>query len=387
MPDLFQVNLLSTAELDSGLFEEENKEVVETTKDENQKPQEVVKEKKVEELTPTPSLVEIEDDEEEDVDAPKNSITSNEQKVEKKTSKKDLENSLNYKALAEYKIDSGDWIKPDNWDEAKEEVEWDGKLYADFEKQQFDAKVKAAIEEEKSQFSPDYKQLLDHVKAGGKIEELLPSYQSQVEIAELDPTNVDHAEQIIKAECEAKGWSKKRTQSYVDSLKDQGDDVYSEVATEAKQSLVEAYEEERENIISQQKAQEEQRKFQREATVKKVREEIQSFNEPDREKKEIEEFWLKPKYQNGNVKLSEFDKVSHDIYNDPVKFAKFVKILKNFDKITEGQKNEKQVKKEVFEFMLSGQKDLGKNSNQTPEAEKKSRQKGIYNPFQITSGV
>jgi len=383
MSDLFQVNLLSQQQLDSDLFgEEENKETTEVVKPvdtiSKDKPLEVI-EKDVEKTTPVPSIVEIEDDGEEEV------IDGNTSKP--KAPKKNLEQSLNYKALAEHYIENGDWIKPDNWDEAKEEVEWDGKLFADFQKQQFDAKVKAAIEEEKSQFSPDYKQLLEHVKSGGKIEELLPSYQSQVEISELDPNNEEHAEQIIKSECEAKGWSAKRTKSYIDSLKDQGTDTFSEVAVEAKQSLVEAYEEERQSIIEQQKAQIEQLKIQREAVVKKVREEIQSFNEPDREKKEIEDFWLKPKYQNGDRKYSEFEKVSNEVYNDPVKFAKFVKMMKNFDKIDENQKTSKQVKKETFEFLLSGQKDLGKNNNQTPEAEKKSKQKGIYNPFQISQGV
>lgn len=379
MPDLFQVNLLSTAELEDALSTEEIKEV-EHNKEEGKPEVKPLEAKEVVKTASEPSIEVLELDEDlED--------NSNESKEKKNSSKKDLEASLNYKALAEYYIDSGDWIKPDNWEEVKENVEWDGKLFADFQKQQFEAKVQGAIEEEKSQFSPDYKQLLEHAKAGGKIEDLMPSYQSQIELADLDPNNEDQAEQIIKSECEAKGWSKKRTQSYIDSLKDQGTDTFSEVAVEAKQSLVEAYEEERENIISQQKAQEEQRKFQREAVVRKVREEIQNFSEPDREKKEIEEFWLKPKYQNGNTKLSEFDKVSHEIYNDPVKFAKFVKLLKNFDKITEVNKTEKQTKKEVFEFMLSGQKDLGKNNSQTPEADKKSKQRGVYNPFQITSGV
>lgn len=385
MSDLFQVNLLSQQQLDSDLFgDEETKETTEVVKPvdtiSKDKPLEVV-EKDVEKTTPTPSIVEIEDDGEDEV------ISDDTTNSKPKAPKKNLEQSLNYKALAEYRIENGDWIKPDNWDEAKEEVEWDGKLYADFEKQQFDAKVKLAIEEEKSQFSPDYKQLLEHVKSGGKIEELLPSYQNQVEISELDPNNEDHAEQIIKSECEAKGWSAKRTKSYIDSLKDQGPDTFSEVAVEAKQSLVEAYEEERESIIQQQKAQSEQLRIQREAVVKKVREEIQNFNEPDREKKEIEDFWLKPKYQNGDRKFSEFEKISNEVYNDPVKFAKFVKMMKNFDKIDENQKSPKQVKKETFEFLLSGQKDLGKNNNQTPEAEKKSKQKGIYNPFQISQGV
>lgn len=380
MPDLFQSNLLSTEDIDSVLFPEEKTEEKEQVKKEepkDQKPKEEVKE--VEKTTPTPSIVEIEEDEEE--------FEEDFKPKDRKLSKDKIENSLNYKAIAEHYIESGDWIKPDNWDEVKDEVDWDGKFFADFQKQQFDAKIKLALEEEKSQFSPDYKQLLEHAKSGGQIKDLLPSYQQQIEIAELDHTDLTQAEEIIKTECEAKGWSKKRTQSYIESLKDQGNDTFAEVAQEAKQSLIEAFEEEREQLIAQQKYNDEQRKIQREAVIKKVREEIQNFNEPDREKKEIEDFWLKPKYQNGDRKYSEFEKISNEIYNDPVKFAKFVKIIKNFDKITESSKTEKQVKKETFEFLLSGQKDLGKNNNQTPESEKKSKQKGIYNPFQISSGV
>ena len=380
MSDLFQSNLLSTEDIDSVLFPEEKTEEKEQVKKEelkDQKPKEEVKE--VEKTTPTPSIVEIEDDGED--------LEEGFKPKDRKISKDKIENSLNYKAIAEHYIESGDWIKPDNWEEVKDEVDWDGKFFADFQKQQFDAKIKLALEEEKSQFSPDYKQLLEHVKSGGQIKDLLPSYQQQVEIAELDHTDLTQAEEIIKTECEAKGWSKKRTQSYIESLKDQGNDTFAEVAQEAKQSLVEAFEEEREQLIAQQKYNDEQRKIQREAVIKKVREEIQNFNEPDREKREIEDFWLKPKYQNGDRKYSEFEKISNEIYNDPVKFAKFVKIIKNFDKVTESSKTEKQVKKETFEFLLSGQKDLGKNNNQTPESEKKSKQKGIYNPFQISSGV
>lgn len=380
MSDLFQSNLLSTEDIDSVLFPEEKTEEKEQVKKEelkDQKPKEEVKE--VEKTTPTPSIVEIEDDGED--------LEEGFKPKDRKLSKDKIENSLNYKAIAEHYIESGDWIKPDNWEEVKDEVDWDGKFFADFQKQQFDAKIKLALEEEKSQFSPDYKQLLEHVKSGGQIKDLLPSYQQQVEIAELDHTDLTQAEEIIKTECEAKGWSKKRTQSYIESLKDQGNDTFAEVAQEAKQSLVEAFEEEREQLIAQQKYNDEQRKIQREAVIKKVREEIQNFNEPDREKREIEDFWLKPKYQNGDRKYSEFEKISNEIYNDPVKFAKFVKIIKNFDKVTESSKTEKQVKKETFEFLLSGQKDLGKNNNQTPESEKKSKQKGIYNPFQISSGV
>lgn len=384
--DLFQVNLLSNEEMESALSDEPI-----VTKKEEQPAQKAEEENKSKPIPPEQEkkliaevpVVEIEGDDEDEENV---ELSTETEEKKEKLSKKDIASSLNYKALAEYYIEKGDWVKPDNWDEVKDEVEWDAEFYADFQTQQFNAKVKAAIEEETSQFSPDYKALLEYAKEGGNIQNLLPSIQQQIEVSQLNPANQDDAEKILRIECEAKGWSEKRTNTYIESLKDKGDsEEFSAFAKEAQDSLVESIEEQRQEEIAAQKARQEAAKAAKASQVKRVKEELQKLNVPDREKKELDEFWTKPKYQTETGhKYTEFDKISYEINSDPVKYAAYINMLKNFDKLIKNTpETEKEIKKKTFEFLLTGQKDLGKNNSQQPSSEKKSRQKGQFNPFQI----
>lgn len=383
MSDLFQVSLLTEEEVSDIKLNEPPKEETSKLEDEKGLPAkenliaDEPKKLKVDILTPEEVGAEIEEDEDTGI---KKVVQKNE------PSKEDI--ALDYKALAESRIKNGAWEEYENWEELKDTVEWTPELFEKLETEQFQAKVQKAIEEEKSQFGNQYKALLEHAQNGGNIQELLPSIQQEVNLESLNEDSLEDAEELIRAECEAKGWSETRIKKYVQSVLDEGEEYAKEVAKEAKSSLKSIIEEERQEIINSQKAEQKAYKDYWESFNKKIRESIFKDEElSSKEQKDLEKFVFEYKHVNEQTgqKYSDFNKKFEEIKSDPAKYAKLVKIIKNFDEVAKKETAKKEALKETAFLIRGAQSSLGKNkSTESPELIKNKSQKGQYNPFQLS---
>ena len=383
MSDLFQVSLLTEGEVSDIKLNEPPKEETPKLEDGKGLPAkenliaDEPKKLKVDILTPEEVGAEIEEDEDTGI---KKVIQKNE------PSKEDI--ALDYKALAESRIKNGAWEEYENWEELKDTVEWTPELFEKLETEQFQAKVQKAIEEEKSQFGNQYKALLEHAQNGGNIQELLPSIQQEVNLESLNEDSLEDAEELIRAECEAKGWSETRIKKYVQSVLDEGEEYTKEVAKEAKSSLKSIIEEERQEIINSQKAEQKAYKDYWESFNRKIRESIFKDEElSSKEQKDLEKFVFEYKHVNEQTgqKYSDFNKKFEEIKSDPAKYAKLVKIIKNFDEVAKKETAKKEALKETAFLIRGAQSSLGKNkSTESPELIKNKSQKGQYNPFQLS---
>lgn len=383
MSDLFQVSLLTEEEVSDIKLNEPPKEETPKLEDGKGLPAkenliaDEPKKLKVDILTPEEVGAEIEEDEDTGI---KKVVQKNE------PSKEDI--ALDYKALAESRIKNGAWEEYENWEELKDTIEWTPELFEKLETEQFQAKVQKAIEEEKSQFGNQYKALLEHAQNGGNIQELLPSIQQEVNLESLNEDSLEDAEELIRAECEAKGWSETRIKKYVQSVLDEGEEYAKEVAKEAKSSLKSIIEEERQEIINSQKAEQKAYKDYWESFNRKIRESIFKDEElSSKEQKDLEKFVFEYKHVNEQTgqKYSDFNKKFEEIKSDPAKYAKLVKIIKNFDEVAKKETAKKEALKETAFLIRGAQSSLGKNkSTESPELIKNKSQKGQYNPFQLS---
>ena len=361
MNNLFQVDLLTPEEVNGDIkLPETPKEekVEETTKPEEKKEefkQETTGKPKVEILT----AEEVGLEEEVDKETGKSKFT--EAPVEDKK-----EIALDYKTLAESRIKSGVWEEYENWEDLKDQVEWTPELFEKLETEQIQNRIQKAIEEEKSQFGTQYKQLLEHAQNGGNVQDLLPSIQQEVNLESLDENSVEDAEELVRAECEAKGWSENRVKTYLEALKDQGEDVLKETAKEAKTSLKSILDEERAEIIESQKAQQKAYKEYWEGFNKKIRESIFKDEElSTKEQKDLEKFAFDYKHSDGKsgAKYSDFNLKFEEIKKDPVKYAKLIKIVKNFDEVAKKETAKKEATKEISFLLRGAQTSLSKNKS------------------------
>lgn len=328
---------------------------------------------KIEVLSAEEAGVEVEEDEEtgETIVKP----------VKQEKAKEEI--SLDYKTLAESRINSGAWEKYENWEDLKDSVEWTPELFEKLETEQFHNKVTKAVEEEKSQFGSQYKVLLEHAKNGGNVQDLLPSIQQELDVESLDENDEDSAEELVRAECQAKEWSEKRTKAYIDGLKDQG--LLQETAKESKESLKKIIEIEKQTIIGEQKRIAEQNKIYWEDFNKKVRESVFKDEElSSKEQKDLEKFAFEYKHVNPETgqKFSDFNIEFENIKKDPAKYAKLIKVVKNFNEVVKKETAKKEAIKEVSFRLRGAQASLGNNkTTESPEFKKPNAQKGQFNPF------
>lgn len=312
----------------------------------------------------------------------KEEVETPEEVVKKPLTKKQVDSVFDYKALAEYKVEQGDWDKWDNWEDQKDKIEWTPELYASLEKEQFDNKVQKAIDEEKASLPHRIKEITEFIKNGGKEEELYSSFQQEKDIESLDPSDDSQAEEIIKAHYQAVGMADKRIKSLIDNLKDE--EGLKEAAEESKNFLVSNIKEERTGILKEQEARAEQTKIYWETFNKKLRNSIHKDEVPEREKKELEKFIFEYKYEDpttGN-KFSEFGKKFEEIKQDPEKYHKFLKFIRDFDDYEKKNVTDSKTKAKVFNLLRSGQEELTRKNttSESPELQPASR-KGQYNPF------
>lgn len=301
-----------------------------------------------------------------------------------KKEKQNLKQSVDFKALAEELIEDGVWSKWEDWDEKKDSFEWDEETFLNLQKEQVQYQTQKAIEEEKSTYGDQYKELLDYAKAGGKVENLFESVQNERDVDALDPEDIDDAKEILRAYHESLGWDATEIKEQLEILEDRGPEVLKKTAQKRKDTILESIRADRQEEIKRQEEYQKQVKVNFEKFKENTRQFIHKDDLPEREKKELEKFAFDYKYQRQDgKKLSELDNKLQEIYANPEKFAKFAKVLKNFDLVEDKTTTEKKVKRNLFKSIQEGQKDLGKNNSQSPEFVGKNKSKsGSFNPFQ-----
>lgn len=288
--------------------------------------------------------------------------------VEEESSKKVTSEDVDYKGLTEYLVESGIWKDF----EGREELEFNSETFQNLWKAQAENSAKEYIQEEKSQFGQAANQLLDYLKDGGTIEDFTSNYSQQLDIESIDLAEDSGQEQVVKEYYESIGWKPEKIKKFIEGLKDNLE-LKSE-AEDCKTKLVEAIESERQEMIKEQEAIAQDRKLRVESFNKSVRESIYKDSDlADREKKELDKFIFEYNYQDsqGN-RYSEFMKKMGEINQDPKKYQKFLKLIKNFDTVEDKKITEKETTKKNWNFLKQGSNPLEGVQSREPVKEKKT---------------
>lgn len=261
---------------------------------------------------------------------------------------------VDYKQLAEFFIEKGIWADF----EGKEDLEFTEEIFQQVAEGQAKAQVENFLKQEKAQFGETASQLIDFLNSGGKVDDFLSNYNQEVDIVSLDISDEDGQEKVLKEYFKSLDYPETKIKRQIERLKDEGEDSFKEEAEFAKEKLVKAIQEERDEIIESQKGYAEERRLQIQNFNKKIVDEIysDSLSLADREKKELESFYAKPfkSDKQGNT-YTEFALKRNDIYNDPKKFAKYIKFIKYFDDMENKKTIEKETTIKKFNFLKEGQ--------------------------------
>lgn len=275
---------------------------------------------------------------------------------------------VDYKAFADYFVETGIWKDF----EGREDIEYNEETFQALWKAQADNTVREYLTEERSQFGDAANQLIDYLKTGGTVDDFVANYTQQLEVASLDTSDESGQEKIIKEYYKSLDWSDTKIKKHIERLKDSGESDFKEEAEDCKTKLVEAIEAEREEMLREQEAINQDRKLRIEAFNKAVRNEI--YKDPDladREKKELDRFIYEYKYQdNQGNKYSEFMVRMNEINQDPKKYQKFLKFVKNIDAFESKKVAEKQTAKSTFNFLKKGSNPLEGASSKEPVKQK-----------------
>lgn len=329
----------------------------------------------------TPKSIAFEDGEEEEEEndefglkkpkKDKNEVLSFLEDFEKEEIKEEISSDkVDYKQLAEFFIEKGIWADF----EGKEELEFTEEIFQQVAEGQAKAQVENFLKQEKAQFGETASQLIDFLNSGGKVDDFLSNYNQEVDIVSLDISEEDGQEKVLKEYFKSLDYPETKIKKQIERLKDEGEDSFKEEAEFAKEKLVKAIQEERDEIIESQKGYAEERRLQIQNFNKKIVDEIysDSLSLADREKKELESFFSKPSKSDkqGNT-YTEFALKRNDIYNDPKKFAKYIKFIKYFDDMEDKKTIEKETTIKKFNFLKEGQsQNLSKAVSKEPIRQK-----------------
>lgn len=298
-------------------------------------------------------------------------------KKEEKISTEEVE----YSAIKDFLIENGIW---QDW-EGSESTELNAETFQKLWEAQAENKAKTYIEEEVSQFGETASQLMTYLKAGGNVETFLENHNQQLDIASIDITEEDGQEKVISTFYESIGKSKDWIKKQINRLKDEGEESFKEEAEDCKSKLKEELDSQREELIREQQAIQKERQLQVEAFNKNLRTAIHS--DPDaaeREKKELDKFLFDYKYQDdGGTKYSEYYKKFIEIQQDPKKYHKLVRFIKDFENFEDKKKTEKEVKAKTFKFLRTSQETVSNFDEKTPVKEKTEKTKNNPQPFRF----
>jgi len=394
----FQVDTLSDDEIQSMLSDDE---IIGGKKDEKQEEVkldtkvEPTKDKKVDAIPPKgPTLspvqdletleeddLENEDHQEpdkgqkpEDIkkDAPKTKETN---KVDPKKDEPAVE--INYKAAVDYLVAKGLFVDF----EGREEAEYDEESYAQLLEAQADHKANQKFSEKINSLGDIGRKLVQFEDLNGNPRALFEVFKESVDIQNIDLDDVQGQETVIREYYTRAKKSPSWISKQINLLKEEGEEALRTEAEENKKLLLEVIEEESEEMMAVQQAQEERKKIAEQQYNQNLKRFIHSDNIPDREKRELEKFYFEYKHDVGNgQKANDFLLKFREIQEDPKKYYKFMKFLKNFDKFEDETKTANEVKKQVFDFVRKGQGESNKKTTTEPEFSGKTK---IKNPFSI----
>ena len=277
---------------------------------------------------------------------------------------------VDYKAFADFLVETEVWKDF----EGREDIDYSEETFQALWKAQAENSAKEIIFEERSQFPDTANQLVDFLKAGGTVDDFVGNYTQQLEVSSLDTSDEYGQERAIKEYYKSIDWSDAKIKRHIERLKDSGDSDFKEEAEDCKSKLVSAIESEREEMIKEQEAIAQDRKIRAEAFNKAVRENIyKDPNLAEREKKELDKFKYDYKFQdNQGNKYSEFMVRMNEINQDPKKYQKFLKFIKNMDAYEDKKIAEAEATKKQFNFLKEGGNPLSGVVSKEPEKRKQT---------------
>lgn len=365
LEDLVDLETPATEELPGTIQKDETPEV----KKEEPKKVESVKEPLEEKKLGTLSEDELAEETEIKEEPIKEKAETPKKKEEPKASKS-LKDSIDYNAYYDSLVKEGLWKEVNLKDDAGVERQLSAEDFQTLSLKQAEWKAEDVLSEREAEFGTQYKELTEHLKNGGKVEDLAQSYQQQIDVESIDITNPDGAEQVIETYCESMGWSSKRTKNYINDLKDKGEVELKEVAQESQEALVTIIKEDREQVKKNQEIVAKRNKDYTDRFTKALKESIHKDEVPDREKRDLERFYFDYKHQLENGKASDFYLKYEEIRNDPQKWFKLVKFVKDFDQFEDKTKTANKIKKDTFNLIRTGEV-ITKKGSEFPEESKK----------------
>ena len=296
----------------------------------------------------------------------------------KKAKAKETEAVVDYKAVVNYLVEEG--VFSDF--EERETFDFDKDSFAELLKYQATNKVEEVFEQKINSLGDVAKQLIEFEANNGDPRQLLDIFKQQRDIESLDLEKIEDQEEVVREYYERAGKSSTWINKQINLLKEEGEEALKSEAEENKKLILDSVKEDLQATQQAQKEFEQRRQAaeqQFNSTIKKL---IHSENLPDREKREMEKFYFDYKHvlDNGS-KANDFRLKFLEIQNDPKKYYKFVKFIKDFDKFENETDTANKVKKQTFDFLRKSQSDLTKKTTASPEfASNKNKAK---NPFTI----
>lgn len=320
------------------------------------------------------------DDEDEIKTGPEKTDTDLTTKVEDTTDKKEktvdtTSTEVDYTTAVKYLIQEG--IFSDF--EGSDTFEFNKDTFAELLKAQAITKVEDVWKEKLDTLGDVAKQLIEFEANNGDPRQLLSLFQEQRDIESYSLDTIEGQEEVVREYYERAGKTKSWIDKYVNSKKEEGEEAFKEEAEENKKLILDSIKESVEETKQAQKELEERRSIAEKQFNDNIKRFIHTDKTSDREKREMEKFFFEYKHTLSNGKKANDMMIKfYEIQNDPKKYYKFVKFLKNFDKFEDETKVANETKKQMFDFIKKSQGDLSKKTTIAPEFSGKN--KGT-NPF------
>lgn len=279
------------------------------------------------------------------------------------TTEAGIDEAAFFKAKALGLIERGIWQEFDGM----EEFEWNEDNYGKLVEAQAEWKADEKYEERVGRTGDTGKAILEYVENGGNPNDIVDLFKASRRIENYDIKTPTGKESLVREYyTKVVGWTDAKTDKYVKSLVDSGDDRLTEEATEAKELMDKGIQEQikqTQEAQKHQKAQQEQQAKAWESNITKTIKERQDFT--DKEKREIHEALLNynVKLQDGRI-VNKFTVEFMKLQADPQRYLDLVRYVTNPDKYKE--KVEKTVKteeaKKNWEF-IKGNASLSRSSS------------------------
>ena len=275
------------------------------------------------------------------VKKPKDKVVKKEEVAEE--AKSNTDTAVDTKTLVEYFINEGIWQDFEGREDI-EDSEWNNDLFKKIQKWQNETKAEELYESRVGRGGDTAKDIIEYVSNGGNPKDISKLFQEQVDIEQVDTSTEEGQTFIIKEYYERLGWKPEKINRNIERLKDEGAEVFKQEADDFKEQIIQAVQEERQESLAAQKQRYAQRQAYLEEFNTQVKEtifkEFEDLN--DREKKEVYKFLVTPSHKDdeGNT-YTALQMKYQEIQKDPKKYAKFVKVLFQFDDL------EKKIEKKI----------------------------------------